>query len=169
MKFAKASSADLDMAFTLTNAIDTLTDTWFPSMPEEIEKNPHGGSEPFDRDDDAQCGRALRHLLDIADRGSLSRVVGGMAVLLDPRNKCVDPNADTLERHPDVVQMMEAKRARLLEEWNESHGNVLWWRFPVDEPPYCGSPICSDWPGYHTHWTSLIVPEAPSSDVASKG
>lgn len=34
-------------------------------------------------------------------------------------------------------------------------GDVLWWRFPIDEAPYVGSPIASDWPGYHTHFTPL--------------
>lgn len=48
-----------------------------------------------------------------------------------------------------------------LAEWGEEDGAVLWWRFPVDEPPYVGSPLCDDWPGYHTHWTRLAVPAAP--------
>lgn len=38
-------------------------------------------------------------------------------------------------------------------EWHEDHGYVTWWKFPVREPAWIGSPLCSDWPGYHTHWT----------------
>jgi hypothetical protein len=70
--------------------------------------------------------------------------------------------------------------ARPLEEWREDIGDVLWWKFPVTEPPYCGSPqdcgqtielhshsgiearaFIGGWPGYHTHWTRFAVPDAP--------
>jgi hypothetical protein len=50
------------------------------------------------------------------------------------------------------------------EEYHEDLGAVLWWQFPVDEPPWCGSPNDSDWPGYHTHFTPL--PPVPSLPVA---
>lgn len=43
--------------------------------------------------------------------------------------------------------------ARPLAEWHEDIGDVVWWKFPMDESAYIGSPISSDWPGYHTHWT----------------
>lgn len=48
--------------------------------------------------------------------------------------------------------------AKTLDEWHEDFGDALWWRFPIDEPPYCGSPLWDDWPGYHTHWTEIPVP-----------
>jgi len=51
--------------------------------------------------------------------------------------------------------------ARPLEEWHEDFGPVLWWFFPVCEPPSVGSPLDDDWPGYHTHWTRFEVPEEP--------
>ncbi|MFX3635436.1 MAG: Lar family restriction alleviation protein [Candidatus Pristimantibacillus sp.] len=54
-----------------------------------------------------------------------------------------------------------SQTARLLEDWHEDYGDVLWWSFPIEEPPYCGSPLDSDWPDYHTHWTPLIIPEQP--------
>ena len=47
------------------------------------------------------------------------------------------------------------------EKWNEDFGDVLWWEFPVCEPPYVGSPLDAEWPGYHTHWTSIPIPEVP--------
>lgn len=51
-------------------------------------------------------------------------------------------------------------------EWHEDLGDVLWWKFPISEPPYVGSPLClgfsvgggrfvGGWPGYHTHFTPL--------------
>jgi len=44
-------------------------------------------------------------------------------------------------------------------EWHGDIGNVLWWRFPIEEPPYVGSPLDTDWPGYHTHFTLLPLPQ----------
>lgn len=99
MKMAKASEADLQMAMDLASMLEVLGHRHCPSMPTVIARN--DGDEDFDRDDDDQCGRALRALLETADRGSLFRVVWGAAVMLDPRNKLVDPNADTIEHHPE--------------------------------------------------------------------
>lgn len=102
MKMAKASEADLQMAMELVNALDVLGQRWAPCMPEAIEKlGDDDESERFDRDNDEQCGRAMRHLLELTDRASLARVIWGASVMLDPRNKLVDPNADTIEHHPD--------------------------------------------------------------------
>jgi hypothetical protein len=39
--------------------------------------------------------------------------------------------------------------------WHEDYGDVLWWTSPVEEPPYCGTPLDTDWPGYHRWWTPL--------------
>lgn len=86
----------------------------------------------------------------------------------------------------DIVALLAATQptpetARPLEEWNEDTGDVLWWKFPVTEAPYVGSPVClgqtveihaytgvvargmvGGWPGYHTHFTPLpSVPAAP--------
>jgi hypothetical protein len=62
-----------------------------------------------------------------------------------------------------VTEPLQQPVARHLIEWGETAGDVLWWRFPVEEPPYVGSPLCDDWPGYHTHWTPLPpVPREPS-------
>lgn len=46
-----------------------------------------------------------------------------------------------------------------LEAWHEDLGNVLWWVFPITEPPYVGTPNDDDWPGYHTHFTFIEVPK----------
>ena len=63
---------------------------------------------------------------------------------------------------PEEVQAL--KTARPLNEWHEDYGDCLWWKFPIEEPPYCGSPLCEDWPEYHTHWTPL----PPCPELAGK-
>jgi hypothetical protein len=68
-------------------------------------------------------------------------------------------------RHRISIEIHDAEKAekagvtaRPLEEWQEEDRDVLWWRFPIEEPPYCGHPNCDSWPGYHTHFTRLVVP-----------
>jgi hypothetical protein len=48
--------------------------------------------------------------------------------------------------------------AKPMSAYHEDYGPVLWWKFPIEEPPFCGWPDGSDWPGYHTHWTRLPKP-----------
>lgn len=102
----------------------------------------------------------------------------------------------------------DAVRLRPIAEWHEDFGPVLWWRLPIDEPPYVGTPLdmgrevviamrtvghcyasvpldrspnapkpvkvshpggkisVGGWPGYHTHWTPLIIPPSPPEDEA---
>lgn len=47
-------------------------------------------------------------------------------------------------------------------EYHEDMGPVLWWRLPIVEPPWVGTPNdIGGWPDYHTHWTPLpqvVVP-----------
>lgn len=169
MKMAKASEADLDMAMELCGALDVLTGHW-PTLPAALMKPADDGAQAddFDCDDDRQCGAVLRHLLAIAERASLMRVVWGAAVMLDPNNRCVDPDADTIEHHPAAKVGLAAKHARPLAEWHEEDGPALWWKFPINEAPWCGTPLCDDWPHYHTHWTPLVVPDAPAVAEAAE-
>lgn len=56
-----------------------------------------------------------------------------------------------------AVAEERAEVARPASEWHDDYGPVLWWYFDEDghthEAPWVGSPLCDDWPGYHTHWT----------------
>jgi hypothetical protein len=54
-----------------------------------------------------------------------------------------------------------ATPVRARDDWHEDDGAVLWWQFPVTEPPYAGTPLDDDFPEYMTHWTPIVVPEAP--------
>lgn len=86
----------------------------------------------------------------------------------------------------DTAQPLDAIfKARPISEYHEDMGPVLWWTFPIEEPPYVGSPndlgraleirlrtndaaehrdfkteLCG-WPGYHTHFTKIPLVEAP--------
>jgi hypothetical protein len=52
--------------------------------------------------------------------------------------------------------------ARPADTWHENIGEVLWWRFPVTEAPYVGSPLADDWiENHYTHWTPLQIPMEP--------
>lgn len=53
--------------------------------------------------------------------------------------------------------------AQPLESWHEDDGAALWWKFPVVEPPYSGSPLSEDFPDYVTHWTRIVVPGEPAA------
>lgn len=68
---------------------------------------------------------------------------------------------------PDTVDGIAAKTPRQLADLHEDDGTVLWWRMPVEEPPYCGSPLADDWPGCHTHWTPILVPDALPVEVSA--
>lgn len=82
--------------------------------------------------------------------------------------------ADAIDRHDERVAELlrannaEVERRRALTptprpeaEWHEDMGPKLWWRFPIEEPPYCGSPLDTEWPDYHTHFTPIPLPEVP--------
>ncbi|MEK4355172.1 hypothetical protein MKX41_30755 [Paenibacillus sp. FSL R5-0475] len=63
--------------------------------------------------------------------------------------------------YPDTPEPTPEITTKPIDEWHEDLGDVLWWIFPVNEPPYCGSPMDMDWPDYHTHWTPLVYPVSP--------
>ena len=52
--------------------------------------------------------------------------------------------------------------ARPFADWHEDIGPVLWWAFPIEEPPYVGTPLDA-WfvDGKYTHWTYIPEPVEP--------
>lgn len=114
MKMAKASDADLKMAIELASALEALNNRWCPTMPEKIAKPPGDNAEVehFSLYDDEHCRRVCEYLVRLTRSASLFRVVMGMAVILDPANKIVDLNADTLEHHPEVVTALAVMAER---------------------------------------------------------
>lgn len=79
-----------------------------------------------------------------------------------------------------MTMILPDRTPKRLDEWSEEDGPVLWWKFPIEEPPYCGTPNdcghtvemhhyhrgdvkvtrtqVGGWPGYHTHWTTFELP-----------
>lgn len=55
------------------------------------------------------------------------------------------------------------------DDWSESDGPVLWWKFPVVEPPYAGTPLDDDFPDYVTHFTAIPEVQEPSLGPAEGG
>lgn len=110
MKMAKASQADIEMAMELANALEALSSRWGTTMPEKIAKGQTGEDrdEAFSLDDHEHCRRVCEYLINLGRSASLFRVVMGMAVVLDPRNELLDPDADTLEVHPRIQAALSA-------------------------------------------------------------
>lgn len=54
-----------------------------------------------------------------------------------------------------LEDMLEPKS---INEWHEDDGDCMWWEFPIEEPPYCGTPLDCDFPSYVTHFTRIIMP-----------
>lgn len=100
MKMARASEADIEAALKVSRILDDLDRRYMPSDDDSEEL------EFFDRDDAEQCRKIVGMLLDATQRTSLFRVVFGMSVVLDPRSKLLDPDADTLEMHPRIVEAL---------------------------------------------------------------
>lgn len=165
MKMAKASKQDIDMAIELNQALEQLVGSFRPRVPQEIAQCDEDDEEYFEGNAE-QCDRVFDYLGSLFRRASLMRVVFGMSVVVDPDNALIDPDDDCLAHHPDRLLLERAQTLKTADEWHEDHGPALWWTLPIAEPPYVGSPLDTDWPGHHTHWTPIIEPTLPTEKEA---
>lgn len=74
------------------------------------------------------------------------------------------------KRVPEPIILYEAH------DWGEDDSNVIWWTFPIAEPPYVGTPIDSDWPFGENYekrgdlrWQRLTVPIIDGDDQNAFG
>lgn len=118
MKMAKASEADINMAMDIANVLDDIDAGYFPSKLSSDQDSE--GIEWIDTDDREQYKLLIDGLRDLLNRGSISRVIWGMAVVCDPSNECIDPGADTIEHHPKRQQM---EGALLWTLWHHQGGS----------------------------------------------
>jgi hypothetical protein len=102
---AKASQADIDMALDLISVLDDIERGYFPYRFSDHESE---STEWIDTDDNEQYERLIENLKRLLNRGSIGRVIIGMAVVCDPSNECIDPDADCIEHHPKLQQMESA-------------------------------------------------------------
>lgn len=107
MKMAKASQADLDMALDVANVLDDIECGFFPTKLQSDEDAESEQIEWIDTDDRQQYERLIYGLKRLLNKGSIMRVIWGMAAVCDPSNECIDPDAHTIEHHPKR-QGMEA-------------------------------------------------------------
>lgn len=57
------------------------------------------------------------------------------------------PHGDTREEAVEAWNALPRRPVlRPFADWHEDHGCCLWWRQPIEEPPWAGSPLDSDWP-----------------------
>jgi hypothetical protein len=97
----------------------------------------------------------LRDTLDLATRRALS-------LEEDERRQ--------RERIAELESQLAARPAlELLDDWTEEDGCVLWWLFPITEPPYVGTPLDDEFPSYVTHWTRIVVPAPKPPEGRSDG
>ncbi len=86
-------------------------------------------------------------------------------------DRCKAVNNATAEGWRETQAELDEARAELARlttlrpasAWHDDYGFVLWWRLPIEEPPYCGAPLDDGWTGdYYSHWTPL--PPAKEAD-----
>lgn len=68
-------------------------------------------------------------------------------------------------RRTPAVLIAVPKYARHIDEWHEVDGPVLWWRDPIEEPPYVGTPDYEDFDETYKWWSPIDTPEIPESET----
>lgn len=130
MRMAKASDRDLDMALNLISILDDIERHTFPWRFEHPSTEHTTWLDPSDRFQMADLLDKLQHHLM---QGNIGRVILGMAVLCDPKNRLLDPDADHLKPHP---------RFDLLEELTnpprQPDDPTDRYCYSIDEETYCG-------------------------------
>lgn len=111
MKMAKASPEEIEAGIRIVGILDSIDSGYYP-LAAGVDEDDEAPTF-FDEDDPAH----LRHFYDQVKAtldsapGWPGRVIFGFAVIADPRNKMLDPNADTLEFHPAIKAALDAKDA----------------------------------------------------------
>jgi len=70
------------------------------------------------------------------------------------------------EGESPVTMVATLRTPRPRSEWHEDMGAVLWWFFPIQEPPYVGGELDASFPDYVTHWTPLPEPFEPKQKAS---
>lgn len=80
----------------------------------------------------------------------LAAEVAGWKSLHDNNEACIQ------RLQSDLAAARAALRPRPESEWHEDMGDVLWFHFPIQEPPWVGTPLTSTWiEDWYTHFIPL--------------
>lgn len=96
MKMAKASEPDIQMALKLCGWLESIE---AGQMPDDLVDGED--TEWIDTDDTEQYQILICGIRRLLNQGSIFRVVFGMSVVCDPANKLLDPDASSIEHHPE--------------------------------------------------------------------
>ena len=109
MKMAKPTDHDINLALDIARIVEDLEQRYRPALVfGEEDQELWLDMESID-----ELQAVVEKIREIAARGSIFRVVLGMAVAIDPKNAVFDPDADTLELHPILLDALrDAKRYR---------------------------------------------------------
>lgn len=99
--------------------------------------------------------------LDILERRALATITGQEPIAVEGDGMAPDDKFLRGVEYGFSRAWAETAVPRPLSEYHEDCGVVLWWAFPITEPPYVGTPNDRGWPRYHTHWTQILVPKEP--------
>jgi len=103
--------------------------------------------------DEHEENEQLRVELNVIKRGS-ERVLNSHQSL----------EKELIKVQKELDEARDICRPRPIVEWHEDYGAVLLWRFPIEEPPYCGTPLDGSWTNYHTHWTPIVTPKVEGEE-----
>lgn len=111
MKMAKPTFEDISLAMDIARIVEDLEERYRPALVfGEDDQELWLDMESID-----ELQAVVEKIREIAARGSIFRVVFGMAVAIDEKNAVFDPDADTLELHPILLDALrDAKRYRYM-------------------------------------------------------
>mgnify|MGYP001761385437 CR=1 FL=1 len=135
---------------------DAAVDAFAAAMKEKLAAARAKGRGGWNGDEPGMRQRLSDMLRAHVEKGD-PRDVANFAMFLHQRGESILPS-----QQPAAVD-----EVRPLSEWHEDDGPVTWWNLPVDEPAWIGTPLDSDWPGYHSHWTPH--PVLPSNAGQQQG
>lgn len=108
------------MAIDLCGILDSIERGFMPVSAAEDGDNEDAA---FDRDNPNDCQIALNLLIDTLKVGSIGRVIWGMAALVNPGSKLLDPDADTIKPHPSLSNRQQ-RQAEILQWANATFGEA---------------------------------------------
>lgn len=120
MNIAKASDQDINMALDLCGILESLERGF---MPVTAIDNDNDEDAEFDRDNQDDCRRALNLVIHTLRTGSIGRVIWGMAALVNPESKFLDPEADIIKPHPSLSNRQQ-RQAEILQWANATFGEA---------------------------------------------